>query len=111
MLPKDVGAPPEVDAELRALMEDVDANLPELGKDKKVRDGDGWDMGSITTMHPGTPREATAVYCRLHGCKPPCRRTHNAPSTLDIRRWFARGLRELRPIPLDRAAHLRMYPR
>ena len=48
-------------------------------------------MGTISMVRPGTGTEALAVYCRLHQCKPPLRRTFQAPGEISIRRWFAQG--------------------
>ena len=97
-----VAAVAEADAE--------NADLPTLNhSDNKVRDPSGTIIGAVTIMHPNTKGEAVSVYCRLHGCKAPCKRLHQAPSTVQILRWFKRGYTELSRNRLDREAHLQMY--
>ena len=66
---------------------------------------DGAIIGRIKPMHEGTPKECLSIYCRMHQCVPPLRRTVHALPLDALRRWFADGLALPRGKE-HRAAHL-----
>jgi hypothetical protein len=71
-------------------------DLPRPDADGQVRDPHtGHSLGRISTMHPGTAREAVAVYCRLHGCRPPAKIPTRSPSHIDILQWFIWGIHHI----------------
>jgi hypothetical protein len=49
-------------------------------------------IGSRTIMRVGSKNEAISVYCRLHQCKTPLKRTAHAPTLLQVKEWFKAGL-------------------
>ena len=65
-------------------------------------------LGRITILKPNTHEEATAVYCRLHGCNCPPKRWWHAAKLDDILGWFAAG-KDLPAGKAGKAEHLAMY--
>lgn len=70
----------------------IDFALHRSPSDCQVRDRESDKIiGRIKLMHENTNREAVSVYCRMHGCSPPLTRSINAPSHIDMLRWFKAG--------------------
>jgi hypothetical protein len=67
-----------------------------------------WILGTIKPMHSGTKAEALTCYCRLHQCKPPCRRPGRAKGIEHYREWFKRG-QMLPPGKCSKIDHMRIW--
>lgn len=59
------------------------------------------DLGSVTRMHPGTQKEAYALYCRRHQCKV-CVRKRDMPDFRRALDWFVAG----RTVPVGKEHQL-----
>jgi hypothetical protein len=91
--------------EMEEVMESIKVNIVTAEKEEFEEIATGRIVGSRTICHVGTRREAISVYCRLHQCKTPMKRTHQAPTVLQVKAWFSAGLDLERGAP-GRAEHL-----
>ncbi len=50
-------------------------------------------IGRVKMIREGLPTECVSVYCRLHGCTVPLKRTRQSPNIESLLGWFQAGSR------------------